>query len=154
MMTKKIFFLAVQLPTMRKNILLTNSNKLFTGYDNVTHEEFILIPDTYDWIYFIPQEGIHFTREQIGVLTGSFTPISPYQLFYPNGNTWTSSEFTAMNDYYSGRQYGRYWGLIPAHMDWQQTTNLGFKTIAEYESLLLQMDNVTKRNLTGTRIYP
>ena len=43
---------------MRKNILLTNSNKLFTGYDNVTHEEFILIPDTYDWIYFIPESGL------------------------------------------------------------------------------------------------
>jgi hypothetical protein len=38
-------------------------------------------------------------------------------------------------------------------MDWQPTANLGFKTIAEYESLLLQMDNATKRNLTGTRIY-
>jgi hypothetical protein len=153
MMTKKIFFLADPLPTMRKNILLTNSNKPFIGYDNVVYEESILIPDSYDWIYFIPQEGIHFYREQIGVMSGLFTPISPYQLYYPNINTWTSSEFTAMNDYYSGRQYGRYWGLIPAHMDWQQTANLGFKTIAEYNALLSQMDNATKRNLTGTRIY-
>jgi hypothetical protein len=38
-------------------------------------------------------------------------------------------------------------------MNWQQTANLGFKTIAEYNALLSQMDNTTKRNLTGTRIY-
>lgn len=152
MMTKKIFFLADPLPTMRKNILLTNSNKPFIGYDNVVYEESILIPDSYDWIYFIPQEGIHYSNIPEGKFNYISTPFTPYELYNPVSDGWTTSPFET-STYPYGNSWGRYWGLIPAHMNWQQTANLGFKTIAEYNALLSQMDNTTKRNLTGTRIY-
>ena len=161
-MTRKIFFLAVQLPTMRKNILLTNSNKLFTGYDNVTHEEFILIPDTYDWIYFIPESGLDFILMRfLGETPGWISAIlkSDIEIYSNYENIWyNQSNFTQFNvdnkDYPYGNNWGRYWGIVnPAHMDWQPTANLGYKTIAEYNALLSQMDNVTKRNLTGMRIY-
>lgn len=37
--------------------------------------------------------------------------------------------------------------------EWVSVGNLGSKTVTEYNDLLLQMDNISKRNLTGTRLY-
>lgn len=37
--------------------------------------------------------------------------------------------------------------------EWVSVGNLGYKTIAEYNDLLAQMDSTTKRNLQGDRVY-
>lgn len=140
---------------MRKNILLTNSRKSLTGYDNVSYENHITQGAIYGYVYLVPLQGIHFFQNSIGGNAFLISPISPYELYNNLTELWTTLIFPTTPAYnLAENNWGRYYTQTQAAQDfWQSTGNLGFKTIAEYNTLLSQMDNVTKRNLVGTPVY-
>ncbi len=142
---------------MRKSsYLFMQSSKPFIGYDNVSYEESFSIPDEYGYIYFVPQNGVHFTSSFVGIIDNlSYSPINPYEIYDTENSRWISSgQFNHFGDYPDVNQLGRIYGIVnPAHLNWNSAGNLGYKTISEYNDLLSQMDNATKRNLTGTRLY-
>lgn len=159
--------------------LLTHNNKPIVSYDNVSYEESVYVPDEYGWNYFVPVDGVHYSSYvspggSIGINVGPSiemynfmlhpgwglavgwydTSVNkfPYNAF---GDPGVDFAFTPGNGGYPfGNQWGRYWGIVnPAHYTWQSVGNLGPKTLAEWTTLQSQMDNTTKRNLTGTRLY-
>ena len=134
------------------------NSKAIIGYDNVSYEEPTLIPDQYGYIYFVPVNGVHFTiANEVyyynGMLGNRYIAIAPFEIFCPNPEGW-ANDFVYGIGYPSGKSFGRnYVIVIPAHNEWISTGNLGYKTIAEYNALLATMDNITKRNLQGDRVY-
>jgi hypothetical protein len=134
-------------------MLLKAESKTLIGYNDVTYEYGTPVPDQYVYGYFEPSVNTHFTRTSFLPGTSIHIVTSPYELYY-NGVWYVGGQnFIASNQYPDGNQWGRSLNLVPAHIDWQSIGNLGFKTVAEFNTLLSEMDNTTKRKLQGTRIY-
>lgn len=142
---------------MRKSALLfMQSSKPITGYDNVSYEVSTIVPDQYGYGYFVPLRNVHFTQ-QSGLHGGTVTwrNVSGYELYDGAGN-WIAdgNVFDSYPAYPLGNSWGRIYQIVqPTYTSWASTGNLGFETVTEYNDLLLQMDNTTKRNLRGTRLY-
>lgn len=161
------------------NVSYEEATNVPDQYGNVYYPDqygYVNHPAVYGYTYVVPVFGTHYGIAVLDASVKRLQAIHPYEIWYTYAGVWTANAFDIpINDAYpDGNQWCRYYGVttaayttyevitpghynyeitVPAHTNWTSVGDLGFKTVAEYNALLSQMDNTTKRNLQGTRIY-
>ncbi|MCG6144115.1 hypothetical protein [Leptospira bandrabouensis] len=130
--------------------LLTVSQAL-VGYSIVSYESRIVTPGQYE--YFVPVQGTHFTTFGENMGTIGIQTVSPYEVYDSGWPGWRAypAIFTNVSGYPGSNQWGRRW--IPETINWNLSGDVGYKTLAEWNSLQADVTAGTKRNLIGTPVY-